>query len=151
VAIQLLTAAGIALACLARRLSDRLQEMGDPQRPLLALLLALGCCWMTVFGPAAESSTYVLLAPAAAWALLEAWRSPQSVWVRVGAAVSYGLLLLPQVMAWFPFGRSFHTLGPQPLAGLLLFGWLLGQEAAFWSRRSAEYGEGAAESPARAA
>src|SRR5437762_6055385 len=57
VGIQLGAAAVSAGVCLAAR------QAGFEKRALLTLLLALGSCWMTVFGPAAESATYVLLAP----------------------------------------------------------------------------------------
>jgi hypothetical protein len=92
------------------------------------LLVGVGCGWMTVFGPATESSTYVLLGPVAAGALLRAWlrRSPAWSWALVGAG--YGILVATQVTTWFPWGRAFQTLGPQPLAGLLLLSGTVGAE-----------------------
>jgi hypothetical protein len=66
--LQLLVAGGIALVCLANR-----SITGAP-RSFLTTALVLGGCWMTVFGPATESSTYMLLAPALAWALLNSFR-----------------------------------------------------------------------------
>src|SRR5262249_51258876 len=74
--IQLLAAAGVAALCLAGR------WVGWPKRRLLTALLLLGTCWMTVFGPATESCTYILLAPALAWALLEAWWQGRPHWYR---------------------------------------------------------------------
>jgi hypothetical protein len=53
---------------------------GREQRSLLVSLLALGCGWMTLFGPTTESCTYILLAPSLAWALLDAWILPQQAY-----------------------------------------------------------------------
>jgi len=109
-------AAGVVIAsvCLLR-----LRVCG-PDRRLHALLFSLGCCWMTVFGPATESVTYVFLAPAAAWAVLRVMRE-RPPWIG-GFLIfaGYGLLVLCQVVDWFPFGRMVHSLGAQPVAGLLL-------------------------------
>ncbi|MCI0462133.1 MAG: DUF2029 domain-containing protein [Gemmataceae bacterium] len=118
-AVQLLAGVGLALLCLAGR------RAGWPARRLLTLVLGLGCCWMTALGAAAESATYILLAPSAAWALLEVWQRPRTVGSRGAVLVAYGLLVVSQMAVWFPWGRAFHSLGPQPLAGLLLLGVLL--------------------------
>ncbi len=40
------------------------QWRGQPLRQVLASALALGSCWMLLLGPATESATYILLAPA---------------------------------------------------------------------------------------
>ena len=37
----------------------------------------------------------------------------------------HGLLVAAQLAGWFPWGKAFHTLGPQPAAGLLLLAALL--------------------------
>jgi hypothetical protein len=110
--VQLLTAAGCAGACLAAR------RAGWSRRHLLALVTALGCGWMTAFGSATESATYVLVAPVAAWAVLEARRR---AWLLRGVlAAGYGLLFLAQAANWFPGGKEVHMLGVQPLGTLLL-------------------------------
>jgi glycosyl transferase family 87 len=136
-AIQFFAAVGIAGLCLARRRGER------PHRQFLIAVLGLGCCWMTVLGPATESCTYMLLAPALAWAVIEtcAWDNrPTCPWTsgplvprgaRGVVLASYGLFLVSQVMLWFPWGSRFNNLGSQPVAGLLLFGYLLA--AAWWS------------------
>src|SRR5262249_22259618 len=90
---------------------------------LLTLLTGLACCWMTLFGSAAESATYVLLAPVAAWAVVAPARVP--VWVRAVLLGAYALLLAAQVSAWFPAGRQLQALGVQPLGALLLLAGLL--------------------------
>jgi len=123
VALQVLAGAGIAGLCLAAR--RRLQAS------LLAVVLGLGCCWMTLFGPATESCTYILLAPSLAWAVIDLWPRgrEQSPWPQrtAGYAVlaSYLLLVTAQSAVWVRDGKDFRHLGPQPFAGLLLLGVLV--------------------------
>jgi len=120
--IQLTTAAAFAILCIAAR-RKHLET-----RRLLAMLFGLAGCWMTVFGLAAESSTYILLAPSLAWALLSAWAAPHPRWVQYLLVASYALFSVAAMAVWFPWGRQVHTLGPQPLAGLLLLIGLLATE-----------------------
>jgi hypothetical protein len=112
-AAQLLAGAGMAFLCLACR------RGGWPEHRTLALLFTLGSCWMTLFGPATESCTYLLLAPALAFAVREAWLPGGSVAARVTVLVCYGLMAVAAAACWFPAGRSFQALGPQPAAALL--------------------------------
>jgi hypothetical protein len=112
--IEVLAGATLAGLCLAG------QFAGWPRRRLLSFLFGVGTSWMTVFGPATESSTYILAGPALAWALLESWGNGRPVWLRAGLTLAYGLLLGGAVACWFPFGRSLQGLGPQPLGVLLL-------------------------------
>jgi Glycosyltransferase family 87 len=113
--VQLLAAAGIALFCIAGRLASW------EHRRLLTVLFGLGCCWMTLFGSATESCTYMLLAPALAWSLLDAWLRQVPYWLRCGLGASFVLFLVTQTAVWFPGGgRQIHALGLQPLAALLL-------------------------------
>jgi hypothetical protein len=131
-AVQLVTAAGSALVCLAGRF------LGWSQRRLLTLLLGLGCCWMTAFGVATESATYMLVAPSAAWAVLEAWTERRTLVLRLLFLGSYGLLLAAQIANWFPGSSHFHALGIQPLATLILFLGLLAAEV----KRPWDHGSG---------
>ena len=64
--IQLLSAAGCAVLCVAARMR------GLSRREVLSAILILGTCWMTLCGPATEACTYVLLAPALAWVVVSA-------------------------------------------------------------------------------
>lgn len=119
--IQLFAAGGIALVCVAARRANW------NQRWLLTLLLALATCWMTVVGPATESSTYTLLAPTAAWAVLAVSSEHPARWLRGIVRTSYLLLAGCQLANWLPGGaRPIHALGPQPFAGLLLLVGVLG-------------------------
>jgi hypothetical protein len=116
--VQLLTGAACAGGCLAAR------RAGWSGRRLLMLVTVLGCCWMTIFGSATESATYILVAPLAAWAVLEAWRQPGWL-LRAVLAGGYSLLALAQFANWFPRGKEVHMLGVQPFATLLLLAGLL--------------------------
>jgi hypothetical protein len=129
--LQLAAAAGVAALCLAGRLA------GWPRRRLLTALLALGTCWMLLCGPATESSTYNLLAPVLAWAVVEAWTVERSVAARYLTLTSFGLLTLTQMACWFPVGKRVHALGVQPAATLLLATALVGGYLADLARRGA--------------
>jgi hypothetical protein len=118
--IQLAAAAGVGFLCVAAHWAHW------PKRRLLNGLLALACCWMTLFGAATESATYVLLAPSLVALLLDAWAEVgRRRWLLIG---SYGLLVTTQLAGWFPGGAArVQALGPQPLAAaLLLLAILLG-------------------------
>jgi hypothetical protein len=121
--IQLLTAVAIAASCVAGRLAHW------EQRRLLTTLFALGCCWMTLFGPATESCTYILLAPTLAWAVFDARLRSATLWIRSGLALSFGLFTAAQAAVWFPAGvRLVRVLALQPSAALLLLVCLIGKE-----------------------
>jgi hypothetical protein len=113
--IQLIAAAIIGSLCLAAR------RLGWQTGRLLTLVLGLGCVWMTVFGPATESPTYVLLAPSAAGALLSSWRDRRSSALCGVLLSAYALLVSAQAVSWFAgLYLPYRALGPQPFAGLLL-------------------------------
>lgn len=120
--LQLGTAAGAALVCLWGRWA------GWAQPRLLTLLTGLGCIWMTVFGVATESCTYMLVAPTAAWALMQARLGNRGWLVQALVGVGFGLFLIAQVANWFRGVADFHALGIQPFAGLLLLLGLLAAE-----------------------
>lgn len=121
--LVLRTGAGIALAlvCLMGRWA------AWPERRLLAVVLMFGSCWMTLFGPATESSTYALLAPALAWAVVEAWSNARPLAFRAFPCLSLGFFLLAGCAGWFPWRSEIRGLGVFPLGGLSL---LLGLWAA---------------------
>lgn len=113
--IQVLAAAAIAAWCVWAKLARWEQQR------LLTLLLALGCCWMTLLGPTTESCTYIFVAPTLAWTLLDAWLAPRPIGLRYGLAVSLGLFTVSRMAVWFPGGaRHLQVAGLQPLAALVL-------------------------------
>jgi hypothetical protein len=112
--LQVITGVGIAWLCVAER------RAGLPPRRLLATLFGLGCCWMMVLGPATESTTYIMLAPALGWVTLEAWLEPRHPSYRAMVTSSFVLFTLTQLVLWFPHGRDLHRFAPHPIAGLLL-------------------------------
>jgi hypothetical protein len=120
--LEMATAAGAAVVCLAGR------RLGWAQGRLLTLLTGLGCIWMTVFGVATESCTYMLVAPTGAWALMQARFERRNFLVLGLLGVSYGLFLIAQVANWFTWVADFHALGIQPFAGLVLLAGLLAAE-----------------------
>jgi hypothetical protein len=81
---------------------------------------SLGLCWMTLFGPATESCTYVLIAPILAAAVIEA-RDRASVH-RSLAFGSYTAFTLSMAAAWLPRAVNFavQSSGLQPAAAALL-------------------------------
>jgi hypothetical protein len=113
-AVQLASAAGCAALCLAARLR------GWPRREVLAIILVLGSCWMTLCGPATESSTYVLLAPALAWTVLRA-ESERWPWLLgLMTRMALVLFLFCVVRGLWPGVNRIHALGLQPQGALLL-------------------------------
>ena len=75
---------------------------------------------MTLCGPATESSTYILLAPALAWAVVSAdserWPRLLALMVRM----AFLLLMICVIRGLWPDVNRFHALGLQPQAALLL-------------------------------
>ncbi len=108
--IQLLSAAGCAILCATARLREL------PKEDLLLYVLAFGTCWMMLCGPATESCTFVLLAPALAWATL---CLPRGVG-RLLARLAFGLFLMGVLAGLLPRTTRLHALGMQPLGTLLL-------------------------------
>jgi hypothetical protein len=84
------------------------------RRELFLFAAALGGCWVTVFGPATESCTYLLLAPMLAIGLIR-YRN----WSAKLAALAYGILAVTIGSALFPNNWKFQALGPQPIAALV--------------------------------
>ena len=120
--VQLVSAAGCAALCVALRLR------GLPRREVLTAILVLGSCWMTLCGPATESSTYILLAPALAWMVFRVESERWSGLLGWMTRVAFVLFMLCVVRGLWPNVNRFHALGLQPHAACLLslvYGWLL--------------------------
>lgn len=120
-----------------------------PRRVLLTRTLGMAVCWMTAFGMATEPSTYILVSPILAWSIWETWLRPTANaaihdgvvpggWIsRSSLLMAYGLFILAYVVLWFPFGHWANSFGQEPLAGVLLLGYLMvrsGREVRFRHR-----------------
>lgn len=118
--LQLSAAAICASCCLAARWLWRLE-----MRQILYILTSLACCWMTLFGPSTESSTWILLGPSLASALLIDRMQQAPLWRQGLLRTSYLLFLITLMTNWFRWGKAFSNLGTQAVAGLLFFAWTL--------------------------
>lgn len=93
----------------------------DSMRELANFAFFAGCLWMLIFGPATEACTYILLAPRFASVWLD-WREGKLNAVRSWLVISGSAFLFAAEFAnFFPGAVHFHSMGPQPLGGLLLF------------------------------
>jgi hypothetical protein len=102
----------------------RMRTAGN-SRPAVWACPALGLCWMTLFGPSTESSTYVLVAPILAQAVINAREQPPGRrWL---AYTSYAVFTLSMMGAWLPpaWNGRIQALGVQPAAAGLLFACVL--------------------------
>lgn len=110
--------AGTGALCAAVLAWQRWRGVDKPA--LTANAVTLGLCWMTVFGPAVESSTLILIAPVLARELLD--RAGQPRWARAAALAGAGLFLAAVVIFAFPHAvhRPVIGLGIQPLAATLV-------------------------------
>src|SRR5438477_1767370 len=120
VIIQL--AAGAAIALLA--IFGKIRHW--PMQRLVAWIFSLSCCWMTLLGPATESATYVLIAPATAWIvselLVRGGETIETAWV----AGIYALQLLAGMASWFGGMKRFGVYAsPLALSVLLLAAYLV--------------------------
>lgn len=85
--LQILGGGVIAALCFV----GRLKKWGNDR--LLTLIFTLVCCWMLLLGPATESSTYILLAPAISLAAVEAFSRPFPHWMRALVATALTILI----------------------------------------------------------
>jgi len=106
---------GLALAFLVFGVSRGL----GPARALL-VAWSLGNCWMMVFGPTTESSTYTLLAPVLAFALLESVYYRQMRVFVLFIWLAGCLLFVGVFSSAFPIAGRLHSLGMQPIGAILL-------------------------------
>ncbi|HEX3147355.1 MAG TPA: glycosyltransferase 87 family protein [Gemmataceae bacterium] len=101
----------------------------------IQLVSGLGLVWCTLFGPASESATYMLLAPVAAQSCGIAARGG---WLERGwVYAAYALLLSIPIVMWFPSEVSlpYRTLVPQAHGSLMLLAWIIWRHGSGWWRR----------------
>ncbi len=86
----------------------------------LIRIFGMSCGWMMAFGPATESTTYVILAPVAALAMIGIWNGLLTRFSTALAVLAYLLLLLCQIQLVCAWNPPLNQMGFQPLAALLL-------------------------------
>jgi hypothetical protein len=95
-------------------------------REQLTRVSLLFAAWVVLFGPATETCTYIVIAPAVAWALLEAFLSP-TAWATRLYLLACLLLMGPVVTDLF--GQTVRNVanahGSQPVGALLFLAYLL--------------------------
>ncbi len=102
---------------------------------VLAGLFCLASVWMTLCGPATESYTYVILAPATILALVQSFNARQPAWLRALVSAAFVLQLFAVTRASFlaAFQAVLGTFDSAVLSacipGLRLF-WLFNNS--FW-------------------
>lgn len=113
-AIVKLTMLATAVGCGVIVLGARL--LGVETRSLLFLTVTVGSTWMTVFGPATEAHTYVIVAGTAA----AATGLPMSRWATTTVWLGCGLMVAVVLRPMFPNDWKFTLLGPQAVGAMLV-------------------------------
>jgi Glycosyltransferase family 87 len=112
--LQMLAGAGAAAVCLVGRLQKWSKER------LLICVFTTGTCWMLLFGPSTEDATYAMIAPALAFALVQAFHQNTPLWMRVVVCVSYSILLAGLILnAFFGLKKTPALMSIQPIGALL--------------------------------
>jgi hypothetical protein len=85
--------------------------------------------WVALFGPATETCTYVVVAPAIAWSIVEALNDRGRLWSWSRRAILVSSLLLMGPFATDAVGPTLRDIGnaygSQPIGALLFLGYLL--------------------------
>jgi hypothetical protein len=109
----------VAGVCVLALCLVRAWRRSDVRAQLVSVLM-LFSVWVILFGPATEACTYAVIAPAIAWALVDAFRRPAG-WGRRGVLVA-SLVLMGPVATDF-FGSTVRLFanhyGSQPVGGLV--------------------------------
>jgi hypothetical protein len=113
---------GLAMLGLVRWHARRTPEL----RQWIEGAWQLFACWVALFGPATETCTYIILAPALAWSLVDAFSRPTGWYGRLVLILSF-LMVGPLVTDLSPPPvRDFaNEHGSQPLGALLYFAYVL--------------------------
>jgi Glycosyltransferase family 87 len=125
--LQMTAGAGAAVICLFGRL-----KKWSEQR-LLICVFTTGTCWMLLFGPTTEDATYAMIAPALAFATVQAFHQKTPLWMRFLVCGSFAFLLLGLILnAFFGLKKTPLTMSVQPFGALLFLGysilWLFREE-----------------------
>jgi hypothetical protein len=118
--IQLGSAGALALFCAVQTIR------GWAKTRILIGLFCLVSVWMTLCGPATESYTYLILAPAIVLALVQAFDGRQPALLRALVSAAYILQLLAVTRASFlPHFKPFWALSVLPFSALLFLAYAL--------------------------
>jgi hypothetical protein len=99
---------------------------GWAKNRVLTGLFCLASIWMTLCGPATESYTYLILAPAVLLALVQAFDTPQPAQLRALVAGAFVLQLLAAARASFlPHFKPAWALSILPSSALVFLGYTL--------------------------
>jgi hypothetical protein len=97
-------------------------------------LYLLFAVWAMLFGPATETCTYIVLAPACAWCIIEGWRKERGILTAVVLTSSFLLAgILVTDIAGPTLRAFFNTHGAQPIAALLFLSYLI--ETTIWPEK----------------
>ena len=113
--IEVAAGAAAAAVCLIAR-----WRLGWSAERVVPLAYALGTFWMLLCGPTTESSTYILVAPLAAWLVLDAIHGRMPLLCRVLVIAGSVLVHAALFSSIFPFVRTVHNLGLQPFGVLVM-------------------------------
>ncbi len=133
-AFQALSGAAIAVLAVLGRFRWRWPE----ERVLMAIFSPVST-WMLLCGPATESATYVMLAPAVVFALVESLESRFPPWMRGIIISAYVVLLLGLgINSFLGLKKSIYVMSVQPVGALLFvvfaIVWICGDR--FWEGAS---------------
>jgi Glycosyltransferase family 87 len=125
--LEMIAGAGAAVICLFGCL-----KKWSEQR-LSICVFTTGTCWMLLFGPTTEDATYAMIAPALAFATVQAFHQKTSLWMRLLVCGSFAFLLLGLILnAFFGLKKTPLTMSVQPFGALLFLGysilWLFREE-----------------------
>jgi hypothetical protein len=118
--IQLGTAAILALVCALKA------RQGWARSRIMVALFNLVSIWMTLCGPATESYTYMILAPAIVLSIVQAFAGRQPGSLRPLATTAFAFQLAAAARASFiPHFKPFWALSIQPVSGIILLAYTL--------------------------
>lgn len=113
--LQILGGAAIAGLCFFGRMKNWATDR------LLMLAFTLVSCWMLLLGPATESATYILLAPAVSFAAIESFSRSFPIWMRTLVTLSAAILIGGAAyVSWFGAKRDLWSMSVQQI-GTLIF------------------------------
>ena len=87
---------------------------------LLMAIFCFVCVWMMLCGPATESATYVIVAPAVILALFQSFAQGVPGWMRIMIVSSLGILLMGLVInSFLRLEKNVYVMSVQPMATLI--------------------------------